>query len=704
MKEPDSLDNAGDNYQMLSRNMTSGLALHKIITDDLGEPVDYLFIEVNPAFEKLTGLKRKDVINRTVLEVLPQTEEYWIKKFGYVALTGKPLNYNNYSKSFDKFFKTRVYSPQTGYFVVIIDDITFQKKAEEILKKNEAQLNAVFNNTHTIFLVIDKERNIVRINKKGAEIQNITAVELVDKKPGFAINCLNQNEGKFVCGTGESCNQCTLNTLIEQTFKQQKGSQNLKILHPIKVRNKIENRLLLVSSEYLAGLDNPLILLTIEDITQKKKIEEQLLEHQLLLQEKNIEYETINQQLREANEVQERINKELKLKNQELQTKNQLLEEAKIKAEESDRLKTSFLSNITHEIRTPLNGIVGFSSLLRSKNKEKTDLYIDIIQNSSDQLISVINDILDLSKIETGAEKLEKNELLLQELLQNIYNQFSILINKENVEFKLEQPPTDFVLFTDKIKLVQIFHNLIGNAIKFTEKGRISFGYNFENNELTFFVSDTGIGIDKKHHKTIFKPFRQIDESSTRKYGGNGIGLSLANAYVNMMGGELRVQSQLGKGATFTFSLPDYEKIDQGKKTMNPLQELFIPDWSDKTIMIVDDDLLSRKLLTETLEITNCLVLEAADGNEAIKLLKTNPGIDTILLDIKMPKMDGYETLKGIRKINNKIPVIAQTAFASEKEYIKKLTTDFDAFLAKPLKIAKIYNAIQQQFDTTNSV
>jgi signal transduction histidine kinase len=233
---------------------------------------------------------------------------------------------------------------------------------------------------------------------------------------------------------------------------------------------------------------------------------------------------------------------------------------AKEKAEESDRLKTAFLHNVSHEIRTPMNAIIGFSSLLNEPDLSEEDRhqYIDIIFQSGGQLLSIINDIVDIANVESGQAKVNLTEFNLNSVLNSLNEQFSINGKKNNVSINLKTTLTDddSIIVTDNTKLIQILSNLINNAIKFTKNGRIDFGYVLKDNVLEFRVKDTGIGIPPEYHSRIFDRFYQVDSAVSRQYSGTGLGLSICKGYVELLGGTIRVESESGKGTLFVFTIP----------------------------------------------------------------------------------------------------------------------------------------------------
>ena len=376
---------------------------------------------------------------------------------------------------------------------------------------------------------------------------------------------------------------------------------------------------------------------------------------------------------------------------------------AKEKAEENDRLKTAFLHNISHEIRTPMNAIVGFSDLLLETNLdyEKYKNYVDIINKSSNQLLSIISDIISISTIEAGQEKVHEKSIDLNSLIVSIHQQFNLVVKNKSVEFRYKAlaPDEDAMIVSDEIKLIEILSNLVNNAFKFTDKGSVEFGYCIKNNEIEFMVKDTGIGIPESKFESIFKRFFQVETDSDRTYGGSGLGLSISKAYVEMLGGKIWVNSQVNSGSTFYFTIP-YKKAIATKIADAAIHSEKKEPKSTKTILVAEDEDINYNYLFELFSGSNFKLLRARNGIEAIEMLNSSSSIDLILMDIKMPIMNGYEATRRIKATNPKIPIIAQTAYAHEVDKAKAFENGCDDYISKPFKkdmlISKINDLLLQ--------
>ncbi len=386
----------------------------------------------------------------------------------------------------------------------------------------------------------------------------------------------------------------------------------------------------------------------------------------------------------------------------QLQVKEELVK-AKEDAERSDKLKTAFLSNMSHEIRTPMNAILGFTEFLSKSEITPGDRndFIRIIHENGDLLLKIIDDILDVAKIEAGELKLVMTTLDLNSFLQGIYNQLqkqSHKMKKSNVKliFKNGLPENRVLIKSDPDRLRQIFANLHTNAMKFTSSGSIETGYTLEpDNMLKFYVTDTGIGIPNDKHRIIFERFRQVDESPTKTYGGAGIGLTITKNLVNLLGGEIFIESYPDSGTTFYFTHP-YEKIESWEKFERT--EVLISqesvDWSDKTILIAEDLKSNYDLLETMLEKTSVNLLWAKNGKEAVNICQKEKGIDLILMDIRMPVMGGYVATSIIKAFKPEIRVIAQTAHALSGEKEKALNAGCDDYITKPFKADKLLEVV----------
>jgi PAS domain S-box-containing protein len=375
----------------------------------------------------------------------------------------------------------------------------------------------------------------------------------------------------------------------------------------------------------------------------------------------------------------------------EMEETRQRLILAKDKAEESDKLKTAFLANMSHEIRTPMNAIIGFSDLLGEDDltqEEKVD-FISKIKSAGRSLMVLINDIIDIAKIEAGQLVISESVCDLNQLLTDLHGTFGELKNtlgKHTIELSLVLPDPNkkTMILTDPMRLQQILTNLLGNALKFTEIGSIEFGYTIQQDWLSFFVKDTGIGILPGKQKLLFQRFSQVDPSTTRKYGGTGLGLAISKNLTELLGGSIGMDSNPGKGSHFYFKLPFKPIIKVAGKIDNV--DLNTADWKGKTILVAEDIIQNYQLMEALLKRTGVKLLHAINGQIAIDMVKAEPSIDLVLMDIQLPIKTGYEALREISAWRPNLPIISYTAFALPHERDKSLKAGFADFITKPIK------------------
>lgn len=382
----------------------------------------------------------------------------------------------------------------------------------------------------------------------------------------------------------------------------------------------------------------------------------------------------------------------------------QELIKAKERAEESDRLKSAFLTNMSHEIRTPMNGILGFTDLLRTPDLtgEQQLAYINIIKKSGDRMLDIINDIIDISRIESGQMRVSFSKTNINDQIENIYSFFIPEVKEKGIDFtyRTTLPTKDAIIKTDGEKLFAILTNLTKNAIKFTSKGSIEFGYEKIDNEIEFYVKDTGIGILPEQKEFIFKRFRQGNESLSRSYEGAGLGLSISKAYVGLLGGKIRVESIFGKGSVFYFTVPYNTEITSMVVVSNTDSENVVNnEKKGLKILIADDDLASETLISKSIESFSRVEFRVRTGQDAVDCCRSNPDIDLILMDIKMPVMDGYEATRQIRLFNKKVIIIAQTAFALLGDKEKALAAGCNDYISKPVDSKLLIGILQKYFN-----
>ena len=434
-------------------------------------------------------------------------------------------------------------------------------------------------------------------------------------------------------------------------------------------------------------VDQHLVLNVFRDISDRKQQEDNISENQRQLKEQNEKLTALIDELKDSNLRIKEINNELN--------------EARRKAEENDRLKTTFLANMSHEIRTPMNGILGFADLLKKPGipTEKHDLYLQVIEQSGHRMLGIINDIIDISKIESGLIEISLQQTNLNELLHDLHAFFSPEAENLGTSLQLHTPLNYYEsnIETDPHRLEQIFTNLIKNALKFSAGGNIDFGYRKTDTCLEFFVKDNGAGIDDDNKKYIFERFWRMENSKSKNHEGAGLGLPITKSLIELMGGKIWFESTVGRGTEFFFNLPKTHVEDNGSGDQTSVNsDLSTEHFKSLKILIAEDDYFSVEFLKAILSPLASELIIAGTGVEAVKFCKDISDIDLIMMDIKMPAMDGLEATRKIREFNKNIPIIAQTAFALQGDREKALEAGCNDYLTKPVKAEELRSKIIQ--------
>ncbi len=420
----------------------------------------------------------------------------------------------------------------------------------------------------------------------------------------------------------------------------------------------------------------------------ERNLKQQIKDYQAL----NVEYFALNEELKKSLEHIQKINADLVT--------------AKEKAEESDRLKSAFLSTMNHELRTPLNHILGFSDLILSGvNPEAIKEYVQKIRSSGKALLSIIEEIFDLALVEQSEIKVRRKSFALMDLFDENKLSFNELLHSSGKDEQIKlhfRPDSKYLqsyILSDRNKINQVLINLFKNALKFTSSGTIEFGFTMpEKNKIKFYMKDTGIGIPGDKQEIIFDWFRQGDDTHSRQYSGVGIGLSLAKKISQVLNGKLTVDSEPGKGSTFFFTLPVElsETVIPASPEATQTPQYFELNLDTKTILIVEDDPLSRSLIRSYLKKTNARTIEADEGSEAIRKWHGNPSIDLILMDLKMPGMDGFVATHLIKTEKPDLPIVALTAYSSAEDKSKALEAGCDSIITKPVERSVLLKEISK--------
>ncbi|MCB0807019.1 MAG: PAS domain S-box protein [Bacteroidales bacterium] len=514
-----------------------------------------------------------------------------------------------------------------------------QKIADDSLRESEFALRQIIDNVPVMIFAKDKHLRFVLANKALADMYGLR-VDQIEGRLQSDIHQEKEEFEKFMNDDYTVIDKGIVKLIKEEPFTDKDG--NVRILQTTKIPMK-------------TGMDSGIAMLGVAiDITDRIESEEEL-------------------------------------------------KKAKNKAEESDRLKTAFLANMSHEIRTPMNAIIGFSELLNDPELSSDDRkeFIKLIGENSKVLLKLIEDIIDVAKIEAEQIKIVRSSCHVNQIIEELivyYSNFLKRYEHKNIRilFNTKESSSDFGIITDPLRFKQILNNLIGNAIKFTEKGEVEIGYTVQNEKrIVFYVRDTGIGLASDKMKLIFERFRQVEESSTKEYGGTGLGLTISRRLVELLGGNIWVESVLHEGSTFYFSLP-FEKTSITNNHRVNLTLTGKRDWTGKTILVAEDESSNFELINATLQTTNINVLRANNGIEAVEICKKGHPINLILMDIRMPEMDGYEATRHIKKMFPNMPVVSLTAYAMAEDREKSFHAGCNEYISKPFNPIDLLNKIDK--------
>lgn len=536
-------------------------------------------------------------------------------------------------------------------------NLAVRKKYEQQLiearneaEENKNELEAIFDKVPSCIVLFDDHFRVIRVNKMAVKTFGLDETAVKNQYFGNRESCASANKMLINCGCKGSCSKCELAEVLEKTLKQNQefNKKEIQLCNYQQEREIV--RTLLISTAILNKKGEKMYLATIDDITLRKQMEQELIS-------------------------------------------------AKEKAEQSEKLKTAFLNNISHEIRTPLNGILGFIDFFEDElDKKDREHFIEIMRKSGDRLLNTVNNIIEASKLDSGIVELYKERFNLEEAMNN----FNIEITEKyfnpavNYIFEIETSTTPLMVETDRSKLFQILTNLIDNAYKFTNEGHVKLSVKQEDSTLIIEVEDSGKGIKEEDREIIFEPFRQVDLLLSRSSEGNGLGLTISKRLINFLGGNLIVEDAEHKGTKFKCTIPNSLenriKNDLSKEDNKNMNEIL----KGKKILIAEDDLSNYLFLKTVLTKAGCELMHAPDGKEAFNICNNGNTPDLVIMDLKMPVMDGFEATKKIREIHQNIPIIAHSAYVLNHEKEKALELGCSDFIPKPVRQKELLKMVSK--------
>ena len=515
---------------------------------------------------------------------------------------------------------------------------------EVLAQKNELGLNKDFSDDilrNIDAYIVLANRNFL-VEKTNYYSLNSEKDDCVLHRVGELLRCKNALDSG-ACGTHENCKSCPVRASIERCFREKNSFSRLEAPMRLYLSDDTDNYVdcvVSVSGAYMVQNRDEKVLLTVRDITRLKKVQEEL-------------------------EVARRV------------------------AEVAGEQKTAFLANMSHEIRTPLNAIVGFAGLLSNASESERNSYVEIIKGNTNMLLQLVNDILDMSKIEAGTLEFIYSDTDVNQIMRELEGIFRLRLEEADSPVRIVFEPCLPVCFihTEKNRVSQVLSNFLSNAFKYTKEGSITLGYKVREDDIYFYVQDTGAGIPAGKVDKVFERFMKLDA----KKQGTGLGLSISRTIIKKLGGEIGVFSEYGKGSTFWFTLPvkpfDFLPLQQRTEDVSETVEFNETEYDAgavrRTILIaedMDDNYLLYKIYLEK----HYDLIRATNGEEAVsKYLECNP--DIILMDIGMPVVDGYQATDAIRQLSSDIPIVAVTAFAYDEDRRKVMSRGFNGYLSKPL-------------------
>jgi PAS domain S-box-containing protein len=739
-----------EKFRLLVTQMEQGLAVHEAVYNDDGKMVDYRFIEMNANFEKLTGLSREKILGKTVLDVLPETESYWIEKYSTVVETGKSLKYDNYSKEFDKFFEIVAYRNREHQFATMITDITKRKQFEDKIKTSDK----VFTHSIDMLCVAGFDGYFKVLNPSWEKVLGWSEQELLDKPwidfvhpedvpsttqiksvidNGIEIY---QFENRYICKDGSVkwlswntfpypednimfgvARDITIQKQVEQTLRLNEEKYRLVFeKSPAGILHYDKNGLVTICNDKFASIigapKHRIVGLDLMKLPDKRIVG--IFEDSLAGKSSGFEGHYTSVLGKKTTPVRIVTTPVYAVdgspdggiavvEDQTELIQKQALEKKVAIAQDSVKFKQQFLANMSHEIRTPLTGILGMVEIMEQTDLSETQLdYLVTLKHSGENLKEIINLILDFSKIEAGKVQLRKNAFEFAKLFPIARNLFQSICNKP-IAFETNiDPAIPIYIIADESRILQILNNLVSNAVKFTEKGKITISAELikrrsKNQYIKISVTDTGIGVPFENQQFLFTPFTQLDHSNSRTFEGTGLGLSICKELAKLHGGEIGMHSSNVGGSTFWFTFATC-RAPQNMKEKEIVHHKGVGT-KVKRILVAEDKIVNQKVFRIMLSSLGHEVTIVDNGKQLLDIYK--PGLfDIIFMDIQMPEMDGLTATHLLKeKYTGFIPIVGLSANAFEGDKEKYMELGMDEYLMKPVKREDFSGILEKFFE-----